>query len=306
MDGLRVLYRDADRTPYMFLLRRCALRIGLELDLVAGSARDPEWSERLEREEVDVISDNYWRLQVERAKGIPFVSIASASNVFPERLFVHPSIESLGDLRGKRFAVRAVGPQLLFPRMWLKDHGLADAVEQVVYSENDTGRWGHWQKVADGACHACFITDLYVDGPLRAGLQEIPVERYPFADGYITFTTTEGLLGRKRESLLALVRAAFEASRVFRNDAATALAVMQEESLPLLKDHFEIPDDTSLERIYSRLRDGFSDIPVPTAEGIANARRLQLDEAPEMQDFNPLLMWDFSLAREVLRGKSVS
>lgn len=301
MDGLKVLYRDADRTPYLFLLRRCARRIGLELDLVAGSARDAEWSERLEREEVDVISDNYWRLQLDRARGIPFVSIASASNVFPERLFVHPSIQSLDDLCGKRFAVRAVGPQLLFPRLWLKDHGLVHDVEQVVCSENETGRWGHWKKVADGECHGCFITDLYVDGPVEAGLKELPYERYPFADGYITLTTTEGVLDRKRESILTLVGAAFETSRLFRTDAAKTLAVMREESLPLLRDHFEIPDDASLERIYLRLRDAFSDIPVPTAEGIVNARRLQLDEAPEMRDFNPLLMWDFNLAREVLR-----
>jgi hypothetical protein len=300
MDGLRILYRDADRTPYLFTLRRCAARVGLDLDLIAGSARDPEWSERLEREEVDLISDNYWRLQLERARGIRFVALTSASNVFPERLFVHPSVKSLDDLRGGRFAIRAAGPQFLFPQMWLKDHGLAEHVEQVIVPENETGRWGHWKKVAGGECHACFITDLYVDGPLQAGLKELPVERYPFADGYITFTTTEGVIGRKRESLQALVDAAFEASALFRADAAAVLQIMRDESLPLLKDHFDIPDEQSLEKIYLRLREGFSDSPVPTAEGILNTYRLQLDAAPEMQDFNPLLMWDFSFAREAL------
>ena len=41
--------------------------------------------------------------------------------------------------------------------------------------------------------------------------------------------------------------------------------------LSFLKEHFEIPDDRSLETIYQRLRDGFSEVPVPSAEGIANA-----------------------------------
>lgn len=305
MEGLKILYRDADRTPYMFTLRRCAARIGLALELIAGSARDPEWSERLAREEVDLISDNYWRLQLERARGVPFVSLASASNVFPERLFVHPSVRSFEDLRGGKFAIRAAGPQFLFPQMWLQDHGLAQDVEQVVVPETETGRWGHWKKVASGGCRACFVTDLYVDGPLQAGLKELPTERYPFADGYITFTTTEGIVSRKRESLQALVDAAFAASRAFRSDARTVLQIMREESLPLLRDHFDLPDDQSLEKIYSRLRDGFSDVPIPTAEGILNAYRLQLDAAPEMPAFNPLLMWDFSFAREALgRGPS--
>jgi hypothetical protein len=301
MASLRVLYRDVDRTPYLFTLRRCARNLGLEIDLLSASARDPEWSERLEREEVDLISDNYWRLQLERARGVPYVAIATASNVFPEKLFVHPTVQSLEDLRGKRFAIRSAGPQLLFPRLWLKDHGLADDVEQDVCSENEVGRWGHWKKVAAGECHACFITDLYVDAPRGAGLKELPYARYPYADGYITFTTTEGIAERKREALQLLVNAAFEASRLFTSDAAAVIAVMREESLPLLREHFDLPDERSLEAIYARLVEGFSAVPVPTAEGIHNAHRLQMGESPEIDAFNPLLMWDFSFARAALK-----
>jgi hypothetical protein len=302
MARLRVLYRDVDRTPYLFTLRRCARRLGLEIDLLSASARDPEWSERLEREEVDVISDNYWRLQLDRARGVPYVAIATASDVFPEKLFVHPSVQSLDDLRGKRFAVRPAGPQLLFPRLWLKDHGLIGDVEQVVYPESETGRWGHWKPVAAGGCHACFITDLYVDAPRQAGLKELPVERYPYADGYITFTTTEGIVERKREALQLLVNAAFAASRLFTTDAASALAVMREESWELLREHFELPDERSLAAVYARLVEGFSAIPVPTAEGIHNAHRLQMGQSSEIDEFNPLLMWDFSFARAALKA----
>jgi hypothetical protein len=304
MDRLSILYRDADRTPYLFTLRRCARMLGLDIDLLSASARDPEWSERLEREEVDVISDNYWRLQLDRARGVPYVAIATASNVYPEKLFVHPTVQSLEDLRRKRFAVRSAGPQLLFPRMWLKDHGLAEDVEQMVCAEAETGRWGHWKKVASGECHACFITDLYVDAPRQAGLKELPCARYPYADGYITFTTTEGILNRKRDALQALVNAAFQASRLFKTDPKAVLTIMREESLELLREHFDLPDDRSLEAVYTRLVEGFSDIPVPTAEGIINAHRLQMGSSPEIDQFNPLLMWDFSFAREALRTQS--
>jgi hypothetical protein len=304
MDRLRILYRDADRTPYLFVLRRCARKLGLDIDFLSASARDPEWSERLEREEVDLVSDNYWRLQLDRARGVPYVAIATASNVFPEKLFVHPTVQSIEDLRGKRLAVRSAGPQLLFPRMWLKDHGLEEDVEQVVCAESESGRWGHWKKVATGECHACFITDLYVDAPKHAGLKELPYARYPYADGYITFTTTEGILGRKRDVLQVLVNAAFQASRLFKTDAATVLAVMREETWELLGEHFDLPDDRSLESVYAKLVEGFSDMPIPTAEGISNAHRLQMGNSPEIDQFNPLLMWDFSFAREALKAQS--
>jgi hypothetical protein len=42
---------------------------------------------------------------------------------------------------------------------------------------------------------------------------------------------------------------------------------------------------------------------VPSAEGISNAHRLQQGESPEIDRFNPLLMWDFSFAREALRAR---
>jgi hypothetical protein len=298
---LKVLYRDADRTPYLFTLRRCARRLGLELELLSASARDAEWSERLEREEVDVITDNYWRLQVDRARGVPFVTIATASNVFPEKLFVHPSVKSLDDLRGKKMAIRAAGPQLLFPRMWLADHGLAEDVEIVVSPEAETGRWGHWKPVAAGECHACFITDLYTDAPTAAGLQVLPVGRYPFADGYVTLTTTEGIMERKRSQLQTLVNAAFEASRAFIKDRAAVVDLMREECLPGLREHFELKDDRALDGLYEKLVEGMCYPPLPTGEGIVNAYRMQRDAAPEMRDFNPLVMWDFSFAREALR-----
>ncbi len=220
-----------------------------------------------------------------------------------DRLFVHPSIGSIEELRGKRFAVRPAGPQLLFPRLWLKDQGLADDVEPVVCPENETGRWGHWKPVASGECHACFITDLYTDAPREAGLKELPWERYPYADGYITFTTTEGIVDRKRDAVQALVNAAFEASQVFTTNAEAALDVMREECLEGLRTHFTIPDDRSLAALYAKLVEGFSPVPIPTAEGIHNALRLQLGNVPGLEGFNPLLMWDLSFARAALRTR---
>jgi hypothetical protein len=52
-----------------------------------------------------------------------------------------------------------------------------------------------------------------------------------------------------------------------------------------------------MERIYRILSDELSEQPIPTAEGIANTRRMALPRMPELADFNPLVMWDLSFAR---------
>src|SRR5207302_1121967 len=128
-----------------------------------------------------------------------------------------------------------------------------------------------------------------------------PIERYPFCDGYVTLSTTESVIARKRPELQALVSAAFAASKAFASDQATIVDVMREECLTGLKEHFDIPDDSALRDLYAKLAEGMTSPPLPTTEGILNACRLQRDSAPEMLDFNPLLMWDFSFAREAMR-----
>src|SRR5918996_1569973 len=133
MAGLRLLYRDVDRTPFLFTLGQCARKHGVDLEFLRPTQGDTLWAERLQSGDVDVIAENYWGLQNSRAKGAPFITIASVSNAMPERLVGGPSVNSEADLRGKRLAVRQTGPQLLYPTMWLKDRGLFDAVTQTIY-----------------------------------------------------------------------------------------------------------------------------------------------------------------------------
>ena len=145
INTLRILYRDPDRFPYLALMRRCARQRGVELDLErwAFGARltrtGEEWGDLLEREEVDVIAENYWGLQAYRARGVPFLTLASASHSWTEKLYVHPSITRIGELAGTRMALRGVGPQTLFPAMWLADVGLAEDVGTVLFPSQRPG-----------------------------------------------------------------------------------------------------------------------------------------------------------------------
>src|SRR5262245_44176057 len=166
MSTLNVLYRDTDRIPYLFTLRETAKRQGLDLNFVRSSPANPGWADKLEKGDVDFIAENYWGLQAFRARGTPFITVASIVNRMTEMLLANDSVRSVDDLRGKKFAVRGGGPQLFLPGLWLKDLGLDRVVEQVVIPDSEVGRWGHWKKVANGECAACFMTTICSMEPL--------------------------------------------------------------------------------------------------------------------------------------------
>lgn len=308
---LRVLYRDPDRFPYLALMRRCARQRGVELELERWSfgatvtRTGEEWGDLLEREEVDVIAENYWGLQTYRARGVPFLTLTSASNSWTEKLYVHPSVTGIGDLAGTRMAVRGVGPQTLFPSMWLGDVGLSADVEAVLFPESETGRWGHWKKVADGTCQSCFMTPLYAPAAVAAGLVELPYQRYAFDGGHVTLTTTEHLAAVKQPLIQALTDAAFDASALFVAGAAVVRETMRNECVDLLTEHFPAAaDESELTRVEDAIRTELAPAPIPTAEGIATAHRMRLRLAPELASFNPLTMWDLSFARRAMQRKT--
>lgn len=300
MSDLQVMYRDVDRTPYLFVLRDCARRIGLDLDIVRNvrspktGATGEEWGELLEHEEVDFLAENYWGLQSYRHRGVPFVTVAGNVNQWNEKLLVGPRITCLADLDGKRLAGRPTGPTAVFPTMWLSDLGMT--MEQIVIPEKETGRWGHWKAVASGDYDACFMSSLYMEPALKAGLCELAFEQYPFAGGNVSLTTTEHIAATKRAAVQKLVDAMFEANRVFRTDPATVERIIADEAADLLAEHFTIGPGFA-EWLYPLLREELAEYPVPPAAGVHNAHRIRFSTNPELRDFNPMLMWDLSFAR---------
>ena len=290
---LRLLYRDVDRTPYLYALKFAAERHGLQIDVERPAGR--EYGDLLARGEADVLAENYYGLQSFAAKGAPFVSVATSVTSLNELLLVPPDISSIDDLAGKRFALRGVGSSELISRLWLADTGLDQKMEAVVFKEADVGRWGHWNKVVSGECHACLVTNLYADPAIEAGLKPLPIEPFGYM-GNVTLTTSRDVIRARRADIEVLVRAAFEASTLLKTDRSTALGLMGGEPMQLMK----IESKDGLARAYEIISDELSDRPVPSVEGLRNMRRMALPASPELADFNPLLMWDLSFAHEVI------
>ena len=295
MRTLRVLYRDYDRAPYLYVLREAAKRRGLVLDLTKAELGG-RYSEFLLDGTTDVLAENYWGLQSAAAAGAPLVSLATAVNHLNEQLFVHPSIETLNDLSDKCFALRGVGPSELIVKLWLTDHELA-AIKTVVLSDDEVGRWGLWKAVLSGRCHAAFVTNFHQDEPLRAGLKPFPVAPFGFI-GNVTLTSLKDLVKARPQDFADLVSAAFDATRMFRHDSPSSLEILLGEPRRLLGE-----DERGMQRVYAILREELSEQPVPTLEALSNTHRMRLPNDPQLSEFNPLLMWDLTFAREAAGGQ---
>ena len=291
MEPIRILYRDVDRTPWLYTLKHAAAQHGLAIE-IAPAGR--EYGELLDGASALVLAESYHALQALRARGAPLVCLATSITWLNEQLFVGPGITSIQDLRGKRFALRGIPSSEMIERLWLKDHGLEGLVEVAVFDDQEVGRWRQWTKVLDGSCHGCLVTNLYADAPADAGLETLPFERFGYL-GNVTLTTHRSTVERDRGAAEALVRAAFDATRLFKTEPATVMAILEKD----LPEPLQVTG-LSWERTYQILHEELPDYPVPSLEGLANMRRMAMGHSPELVDFNPLLFWDLSFATRIV------
>ena len=300
MPSLRLLYRDADRAPYLIALRTAARARGLELELVRHQQVGKEdWGEALKRGDVDAIAENYWALVRYRAAGDPFVTVASAAHWLREVLVARPGIDSIADLAGKRLAVRSTGPQQWFPGVFLAQAGLSATL--VTIPEAETGRMGLWKAVASGDCDACFVSKLYADPPLAAGLHEIPFAPFAFEGGHIIPTTTEKFIAEHPEAVQALVDAMFDTcERIVKQEEYMGECVRL--GIDELRENLALSSEPEIAQAIRRLREEVGPVPIPTLRGIQNALEVIVARFPDLAGFNPLLMWDLSFARKALGG----
>jgi hypothetical protein len=299
MGTIRLLWRDADRLPYLYTVQQKAAAYGTEL--VMNPAPGREFGEHLFDGTADVVAENYWNQQINRAKGWPLVSIAAAVNTVNERLFVRVGITSIDDLHGKRIAIRDQRPTNLGDPLWLRQVGLGDA-ELVMVAEAESGRWSPWKRVVDGDCDAAIVTNLFSQPAIDAGLTTLEIPAFAFL-GSVVYTTSLEKLDAMRADMENLVRAAFDAVRTFKTDKVAVLAIMETiPAEPMQPPNITIATAEERERVYAHLRDELADPPIPTAQAIANYYEMARPHYPELEGYNPLTMWDLSIARAIIDG----
>lgn len=298
MAAFRLLWRDPDRLPYLYTLKHCVEKHGLEVEM--GRSPGQEYAELAIRGEAEVLLENYWNLQFSRAKGEPLISVGCALNSINEQVLAKPGINTLEDLNGKKLAYRDMRPTNLIDPLWVKDTGLD--VELVAANEREVGRWNSWKLVLSGDADAAIVTKLFSDEPVKQGLKPIPMGQFGFL-GSVVFTTTREVIQNRRSEVEALIKGAFDAAEVFKKDRAASLGIMKNAPEKLMT--FEVQGDAHLERLWEILSDEIAEVPMPTAEAISNFHKMTFPVYDELKTYNPLTMWDTSFALnelEVRRG----
>jgi hypothetical protein len=292
----RLLWRDADRLPFLYTLKHCVEKYGLQLDM--SRSQGQEYGELAARGDAEVLAENYWNLQFYRARGEPLVCVGCAVNTINEQILARPGIESLEDLKGKRLAYRDMRPTNLIDRLWVREQRLD--VELVPGNERETGRWGAWKLVTSGQADACILSKLFADEPIRQGLKPISMGRFGFL-GSVVFTTSHRVIQERPADVEAFVKGAFDAAQMFKHDRAASLAVMKAAPEKLMS--FDVQDDAHLERLWEILSEETAEVPMPTAEAISNFHKMTFPEYEELKDYNPLTMWDTSFAINELESR---
>lgn len=296
MATLRVLWRDADRLPYLYAVRHAAAAYGTDVVLERPDGR--EYAELLFDGRGEVLAENYWNQQLNRARGMPLVSIAAAVTTINERLYVRPGVTSLDDLRGKRVAIRDARPTNLIDPLWLRRAGLTEF--EVVLVPDSEGRWMPWQRVVAGDCDAAVVTNLFSDAAVEAGLVPLDIGTFGFLGG-VVYTTSEELLESRAADMENLVRAAFDAAALFKNDRQAVMDVMTTIPDGLMTGRgATIATPEEREVVYGHLAAELADPPVPMPHAIANFYDMAVDEYPELAGYNPLQMWDLRIARRLI------
>jgi hypothetical protein len=296
MATFRLLWRDADRLPYLYVLKHCVAKHGLELEL--GRSPSQEYGELAIRGEAEILAENYWNLQFFRARGEPLVCIGCAVTSINEQILAGPGINSLLDLDGKRLAIRDARPTNLIDPLWVKEMGLN--VEMLFADERKIGRWGPWKMVLSGEADGAITTKLFSDEPIRQGLKPIPMGQFGFL-GSVVFTTSRAVTQNRRDDVEAFMRGAFDAAEVFKQDRATSLSIMKNAPEKLMT--FEVEGEAHLERLWEILSDEIAAVPLPTAEAISNFHKMTFPAYDELKDYNPLTMWDTSFALNELEAR---
>ncbi len=135
-------------------------------------------------------------------------------------------------------------------------------------------------------------------------MRELPYPEWPFGGGHVCPTITEDVAARRDEDVQILVSAMFDACRDLSN-APNGLLPYTEKCLDDLRKYSPLASDAEIVRLNERLAGEIAPFPVPTAEGIVNALAVVTTRFPELLEYDPLIVWDLSFARQLMRERGL-
>lgn len=282
---LRLAYRDTDRLPVIWCIGEMARRhydVDVDVLRIRGTA---EYEAALFDGSCDVIVEHLEYFFGQRAGERPVTMFCAPVVESTAHLVVRPTVQDVAELRGTTVAVRGSG-RFHTVTQRIRQLGLEGQLHTVIVQDGEVGRWGQWKKVANGECSATFMSPLYLNEALSAGLKCLPTPKLPLVEHYAHACLTSFGAGND-EVLRAYMKAVVHALALLKFRRSEALEIVRGE--PKRAMQIDAPE---LERRLEHIVEDLQVRPYPTLQALANCYEAAVIEYPEVAGINPLTRWD--------------
>lgn len=246
---------------------------------------------------IDFISGNHISPYALVARGRPIVCLASPSNSVSDKLVSRAPVNSLGDLRGRRFADTTVtdrdggynhirGNHMLYilrAGLRLEDVGWVEIADKM----SEEFRRAQLAALKSGQADCAMVTGGTEEYE-RGGFHVLALERLPMVNGP-TLTTTIAALKRRDRLAERLVKALVLGIHFARSHQAETERIL--EGLRRRVPEAERVSYNSVAKLLAK--------PYPDHRAVANAYELCCMKAPEAKETSPLALWDLHALREL-------
>jgi ABC-type nitrate/sulfonate/bicarbonate transport system substrate-binding protein len=295
---IRIYYRAPSHVPLWKVMEEGGFlaKHGLEMDFGSLEGQRKRAAEGLKSGELDIVSGNHHNLYARKAlNGDPYVHIAQSNNSWRENFLVaSDGINAVQDLKGKSVAMDDYdGHTGLNVWLFLHKHGLQEGrdVELVTGAKRGADRA---KDVMAGKYDATFIRAVDRLRALKFGARIMEVSPMAMIEG-VTLTTTTAYVRNHEEESRGLIFALIDAIHFFKTKKTETLAIIKKQCSELLR----MRDDEEWDCFYETQAASLEAKPYPTIEAIQNVFALAVKRNPEIENFNPLVLWDLHYVKEI-------
>ena len=303
---VRFVYRSPSMIELMTIMEREGLweNHGVDVRLLEFSNDATRDEERLFSGDIDFILGDHVSPYKRVVEGHPMVCLGQTVNY--ENLWVATTqeITSLPMLTGKRVVGNPLytngrhighseGTKVLFLSMHGVDIEQVDWVAGRSRDPNAPPAPVPLDAVRDGLAEACFIQPRRADAAREAGLRVHEFPRFPMIKN-MTLTSMLPSLLKNSELARRVIHVMTEATEFFIANREETLTMLRDPISPLPEGHVD-----RLGPRYDERAAEYEPTLFPNPQGIVNVHRLSGMLYPEVQQMNPLELWDLRLLHEV-------
>ncbi len=295
MRQIRLAYRDHDRSPVIWAIGEMARGYDVDVRILHIKGTE-EYEAALPGGACDVIIEHLEYLYGDPLHGRNVTMFCAPVQASEVEMVVRPDITDASQLAGQRVAIRSTG-RFHGVVLRLRAMGLEDSMERVIVADTEVGRWQQWKKVVEGDCAATFISAIYLEPALKAGLKVLPAAKVPIVSHYSQACLTsfaaanDGLMRDYMKSVL-------HAILWLKLRRSEALEMATGEPMRLMG----ITDRSAFEWRFDAIVNPLQVRAYPTPQAVANMYDMACAEFSGCENVNPLSLWDLHWLKQLDDG----